>query len=278
MKSRLSNSRLVGVTAYVIYTRSPRHCPDISLVLHVGCAHIPCRMPIIYRQRTLSFSDAESDLENMAPAPTDADGSIVLSDLVRTGEASRLRRRGAMRLDHGYIPQTVQPQTISPNVIVVGSPSWESEPDEPQGGPFVRETFTRERGSRNNRSQRNRRAAGDDELAYTYTIFCGAEESDSGSEFEGSPFAPAVLPLYPPSSSSSLALFSQRKKQRSTGCGAVLHMSAAPRQRHGTWLAKDNTSAAVISLDAEYFDKEVVSKIVRSACGCFREGVGCAVW
>ena len=34
------------------------------------------------------------------PQVTDADDSIVLADLVRTGEASRLRRRGAMRLDH----------------------------------------------------------------------------------------------------------------------------------------------------------------------------------
>ena len=34
------------------------------------------------------------------PQLTDADDSIVLSDLVRTGEASRLRRRGALRLDH----------------------------------------------------------------------------------------------------------------------------------------------------------------------------------
>ncbi|TBU28735.1 hypothetical protein BD311DRAFT_806770 [Dichomitus squalens] len=34
------------------------------------------------------------------PQMTDADDSIVLAGLVRTGEASRLRRRGAIRLDH----------------------------------------------------------------------------------------------------------------------------------------------------------------------------------
>ncbi|KAL0569162.1 hypothetical protein V5O48_012808, partial [Marasmius crinis-equi] len=34
------------------------------------------------------------------PELQDADDSIVLSDLVRTGEASRLRRRGAIRSNH----------------------------------------------------------------------------------------------------------------------------------------------------------------------------------
>lgn len=239
-------------------------------------------MPIIYRQRSTSSlsSDADSDLENIAPTPIDADDSIVLSDLVRTGEASRLRRRGAMRLDHGHTgQQTSQPQSYSPAVIVVGSPSWESDSEETPGGSGYPRT-------RNGRGPRPRRAGagasrGDDDLSFTYTIFCGADEDEFDSEFEFgdqscTPYEPSVLPLYP--SSSRAPPFSQRKARKSNGCGAVLHMSAAPRQRNGTWLAKDTPSTAVVLMDADYFDKNIASRIVRSSCGCFREGVGCAVW
>lgn len=236
--------------------------------LHV---RISLNMPIIYRQRSQSFSDSESDLENIAPTINDADDSIVLSDLVRTGEASRLRRRGAMRLDHGYPTTQNQPQPTSPTVIVVGSPSWDSESEEPQGGPvYSRERF------RNIRGPRFRRVAGDDELTYTYTIFCGGEESDSEVEYASQAYQPSILPVYPSSSSRVSSLSPRRKK--TNGCGAVLHMSAAPRQRQGTWLAKDVATSAVIPMDACYFDREAALKIVRNGCGCFREGVGCALW
>ncbi|KAJ3512596.1 hypothetical protein NMY22_g15287 [Coprinellus aureogranulatus] len=40
---------------------------------------------------------------NDTPTMINADDSIVLSDLVRSGEASRLRRRGAMRLDRNSL-------------------------------------------------------------------------------------------------------------------------------------------------------------------------------
>src|SRR3954447_15364031 len=63
-------------------------------------------MPIIYHNRSSSnssdsMSSSASSADLTSPTVTDADDSIVLSDLVRTGEASRLRRRGAMRLEHG---------------------------------------------------------------------------------------------------------------------------------------------------------------------------------
>jgi len=229
-------------------------------------------MPIIYRRRSQSFSGAESDLENIAPPPPDPDDSIILSGLVRTGEASRLRRRGAMRLDHGHIAQDVHIQAPSPTVVVVDSPPWDSEPEETQGGPVL----PRER-LRTVRRGRPRRAAGDEELNYTYTIFCGAGDGeDSGGGFADqscAPFQPSLLPLYPQSSSCGPS-----KKKISNGCGAVLHLSAAPRRRQGTWLAKDNATSVAVPMDATYFDKDAASKIVRNACGCFREGIGCAVW
>ena len=232
-------------------------------------------MPITYRRRTPSFSDAESDLENIAPPPPDADDSIILSGLVRTGEASRLRRRGAMRLDHGHIAQDVHLQAPSPTVVVVDSPPWDSEPEEAPGGPVL----PRER-LRTARRGRPRRAAGDEELNYTYTIFCGAgDDGDAGGGFadqSSASFEPSLLPLYPQSSSCRPS-FSPRKKT-SNGCGAVLHLSAAPRRRQSAWLANDDASGVVIPMDATYFDKDAASKIVRNACGCLREGIGCAVW
>jgi hypothetical protein len=238
-------------------------------------------MPIIYRQRTPSFSESDSELENenIPLVPTDADDSIVLSDLVRTGEASRLRRRGAMRLDHGFGGQANPPRVFSPTVIVVGSPTWESDPEESQGGPG----FSRERVPRYTRGQpRARRAADECNLDATYTLFCGGDESGSEDDFDSQPcmaYEPSVLPLYSPSSSaSSSKIRYPRKPKRSNGCGAILHMSAAPRQRQGNWSAKGNASSAVVSLDECYFDKETASKITRSRCGCIREGVGCAVW
>lgn len=55
-------------------------------------------------------------------------------------------------------------------------------------------------------------------------------------------------------------------------------MHAAPRKRLGVWTAKNEATGAVVGLDPGYFDRTAVAKIVRSACGCVREGVGCAVW
>jgi hypothetical protein len=233
-------------------------------------------MPNIYQQRSQPFSDSESEPENITQvATTDADDSIVLSDLVRTGEASRLRRRGALRLDHSHAGQTIQQRSFSPSVIVVGSPSWDSESEDPQVGQGVARVprYTRAR------SQRSRRV-GEEETRYS--LFCGGDVSDSDEGVDDrtcSLFVPSPLPAYPASSSTSPPpVRHQRRKKRTNGCGALLHMNAIPRLRQGTWSAKGDASCAVIDMEPYYFDKESVAKIVRSACGCVREGVGCAVW
>ena len=231
------------------------------------------QMPNIYRQRTQSFSDAESDLENIAPAaPTDADDYIVLSDLVRTGEASRLRRRGALRLDHSHASQTLQQRSFSPSVVVVGSPSWDSESEDPQAGQGI----SRVTSSRLSRPRRSRRL-GEEETRHS--LFCGGVLSDEDEDMPRVSFTPSPLPAYPASPSMALRpARSYQKKKRTNGCGALLHMNATPRLRQGTWSAKGEASGAVIDMEPSYFDKESVAKIVRNACGCVREGVGCAVW
>ncbi|KAF9023121.1 hypothetical protein BDZ89DRAFT_1070125 [Hymenopellis radicata] len=173
----------------------------------------------------------------------DADDSIVLSDLVRTGEASRLRRRGAMRLDH----HTTAAQTAA----AADGATW--EPDETP------------------RLHREKEE-------YLWTLFCGGEEEQEDDEFDEyhhAAFEPSLFPLCPASAPSRPT--TTRQPRRTNGCGALVHMRAAPRGRLGVWTAKTRASDAVVSLDNAYFDRTAVSKIVRSACGCVREGVGCAV-
>ncbi|KAJ3531426.1 hypothetical protein NM688_g7578 [Phlebia brevispora] len=90
--------------------------PSSSILSAYFCPLLPSLMPQIYRRHSeyAPGSLTESRLRTTiasTPQLTDADDSIVLSDLVRTGEASRLRRRGAMRLEHG-----------APRPLLTGSP------------------------------------------------------------------------------------------------------------------------------------------------------------
>ena len=258
-------------------------------------------MPITYRQRApLTSPDPVSPRSHSIPVPTDADDSIVLSDLVRQGEASRLRRRGAMRLDHGPMGLQPTPPTRDtadvPPSIAVGTPPWESEPyQESEDAPVVaRNTvIERERGYRSAYGYGSGRARArgepcEDNDEYGYTLFCGSEDADAEMDIDlqkhwhTTAYRPSVLPLYPPSSWSPPPSTSRRSRPRrvtGNGCGALLHMHASPRRRLGVWQARNEASSgAVIGLDASYFDRAAVAKIVRSACGCVREGVGCAVW
>lgn len=251
-------------------------------------------MTLIYKPRSPSFS---LNSDNEQPEPTDADDNIVLSDLVRTGEASRLRRRGALRLDHGYAgvqgqppPNEGSPRMSRSSIIVVEPPTWESESatgtgtgtHDREGAVFAR-GIERERASRYGRGSPPRGVLGarrgeEDAEEFRYTLFCGAQESEADiSNRRWTPYEPSILPLYPQNVASAPPQ-SGKRAVKSNGCGALLHMHASPRRRLGVWTAKSEASGAVISLDAAYFDRTSVAKIVKSACGCVREGVGCAVW
>jgi hypothetical protein len=200
-----------------------------------------------------------------------------------------------MRIDHGIpAPPTQDPaRARSPTVVVVGSPTWESDVDEREGPVFARNT-ERERGFRYGYSRASQAQAQRDPQALrrhenesedpAFTLFCGGEEVDYPELGERSwspaPHEPSILPLYPPTTPSPQRAASvphKRSTRRSTGCGALLHMHAAPRKRLGVWNAKHEATGAVVGLEPSYFDRSAVAKIVRSACGCVREGVGCAV-
>jgi hypothetical protein len=237
-------------------------------------------MPATYRYRAPSLSNESLESSSSTdPVITDADDSIVLSDLVRTGEASRLRRRGAMRLEHGHGNHVGGSAIIpSPPAIAVAQPTWddpirvlgtEGEIDEGRMTQFTREA-------------RRSDADGDTHHVFGYTLFCGGEtsslEMDTG---DTSPFEPSPLPAFPPlpgSSSDTSTRRSSRRSRVTNGCGALLHTHAGPRKRLGVWTAKSAATDVVIGMDSCYFDRAAVAKIVRSSCGCVREGVGCAVW
>jgi hypothetical protein len=255
-------------------------------------------MPIIYRPRPQTFGHSTITQPHSIPVPTDADDTIVLSDLVRQGEASRLRRRGAMSLEHG--PMGAQPTAPmqeprdNPAAVVGGSPTSDSELEpEPDDGPvFARNaSVDRERGPRSgygygNGRGRSRGDASEESDDLPYTLFCGGDESECEmdvdvyrSNWATKPYQPSILPLYPPTEYINTSSTKRPPPRTSSGCGALLHMNASPRRRLGVFTAKNEASTgAVIGLDAAYFDRAAVAKIVRSACGCVREGIGCAVW
>lgn len=274
----------------LINTIVRQHLPQSQLEFyshHLSLIHPPnslplTKMPVIYQYHPPQpSSDNDSDNSDTdQPTPTDADDSIVLSDLVRTGEASRLRRRGAMRLEHGlagtstgpilHLPNAIRPP-LSPSAILLRS----STPDS--------EGFSNGRGGYNiyGRPRMNAEVRRSDSVGegYGYTLFCGGEEVESDDDNRSStPFEPSILPLYPTTPSSTSTLKSARPPRRSNGCGALLHMQASPRRRLGVWIAETAATDAVVEMDTSYFDRAAVVKIVKSACGCIREGVGCGVW
>jgi hypothetical protein len=231
-------------------------------------------MPIQYRTRTPQTSDRQSQLE---PQMTDADDSIVLSDLVRTGEASRLRRRGAMRLDHTSIfNPTAANQGLGQRQRSPGSwdPPWsQRENDYDTSVPAEPATDGR----------RIEPESEKEKEVFEHMLFCGGEEEDEDwNDRQPLPaWEPSPLPLFPapPSSPRSRSRYSLRKsRKKNNGCGALIHMHASPRRRQGVWMAKSEAMDSVITLDSSYFDRKAVVKMLRSACGCIREGVGCAVW
>ena len=245
-------------------------------------------MPQVYdphpepRRGRSSSSASSSSMSSISPGsmrPTDADESIVLSDLVRTGEASRLRRRGAMRIDHGA-PHIVM---ASPMMATADRPNWNSYPDPDQTaleGHLYRNPLSRF--SRNR--PHSRRYGPHDTTAYThlrdqpdqfvYTLVCGTKVTNFDLDDKIEPFKPSILPLYPPLASSS----SKKSMDRNTGCGTIVHMHAAPRVRVGMWTAHSAAPSSVITLEASYFDTREAAEFTRSSCGCIKEGVGCAVW
>jgi hypothetical protein len=105
---------------------------------------------------------------------------------------------------------------------------------------------------------------------HTFVLYCGAEEPNLPSSI--TPRFTSPLPEYPRRSPH------HRSFSTSNGCGAVIHTSAVPRRRCGVWNARFGSTDAIVEMDSQYFDRSVVVRMMKSPCGCVREGVGCSLW
>ena len=227
----------------------------------------------------------------------DLDDSIVLSDLLRTGEASRLRRRGAMRIDHtNHNHHTTSaghvlpgpPRLSPPNFVLIERSNSDSDSDLDSPSFTSYSNFdppsTNRPGRRHLRSSRRFGPYSSPGLGqqpkdeYPYSLLCGSEASTCDDEDQQEPFVPSVLPLYPPPMSSLSPSKRQRQTKKSTGCGSLVHLHAAPKSRFRMWTAKSSAAESVLPLDGEYFDEKEASRFTTSPCGCVSEGVGCAIW
>ncbi|KAH9931776.1 hypothetical protein B0H21DRAFT_95048 [Amylocystis lapponica] len=266
-------------------------------------------MPQVYRRFSEFAQRPPSEprrRSSLAPQPTDADDSIVLSDLVRTGEASRLRRRGAMRLDHGLgaasrasLSNNVPPlmsNASSTNLTantrpIVVVPSRAPTPPWTTGEPSGEDEYTYGGGEWRDWNVEDVRAEGsgggmqledmrrdsthDDEGEFM--LFCGGMETNPSEAFSTSsaPFEPSPFPVC--SSADSSPPCAGTRMPRTNGCGALVHVSVVPERSRRVWIGKEEASEVVVGLDATYFERSVIAKMMKSACGCIREGIGCAV-
>ncbi|KAG6886779.1 hypothetical protein C0992_002413 [Termitomyces sp. T32_za158] len=185
---------------------------------------------------------------------TDTDDSIVIDDLVRTAEASRLRRRGALRLDHHH-------HYPHPPAIISFDDDEDDDYDDHDEEYIPGLHHIRRQPA----------------LEYKYSLFCGG---DVPSPTDSTPFTPSILPLAPPSGPPLPPL----PKQRTTnGCGALVHAAAAPRRRPSsaahTWYAPPGAgaSATLVPLDPAYIDDPAPLRLHCAPCGCVREALACAV-
>ncbi|KAH7909636.1 hypothetical protein BJ138DRAFT_1010424 [Hygrophoropsis aurantiaca] len=227
-------------------------------------------MPQRYRRDSITHQQPSA---SDALEPSDADDSIVLSDLVRTGEASRLRRRGAMRLDHNLLnAQRNESERVSPPApIIIRAPSWIDPPSDDESSQTWEQNYEPPLSPRSAPNV----TVGE---SYNHILFCGGDERAPRVINRKSEIGLSPLPSYPPSSESRHSINRSPSSSRYTnGCGAVIHMRASPRGRSNIWQAKTEATSAVIPLDASYFERSAVVKTVRSTCGCIREGVGCAI-
>ncbi|SRR6266702_503005 len=240
----------------------------------------------------------------------DVDESIVLSDLVRSGEVSRLRRRGAIAIRDSITPQSpVSPGTSGirrhssapflhppPRPEPDTSENDEDDAEHPQNGatrwfarfrPSFEEPPTS--GLDNTAGSRSFTPGGEGLLpqdgdgdSSSYVLFCGGRLRDC----DWSNPSNAPLTLDSPSRRRVFAFRpppptrrpSHPRARRTNGCGVLVHLSAQPRRRQGTWVARGAAAESVAKMDSRYFDCRVAARLIKSACGCVREGVGCRVW
>lgn len=117
-----------------------------------------------------------------------------------------------------------------------------------------------------------------------------SSDSDSDDAYGRSSYSPSVLPLWPSGSTSRSRGYRssnarsrrhdgpRRMVRKSTGCGALVHVSAAPKVSNGTWVARGNATSTVVPLAQAFFERGRGGNVKQFACGCRWFGVGCSEW
>jgi hypothetical protein len=263
-------------------------------------------MPLTYPR---SYSARSSYLAHVS----DADESIVLSDIVRSGEVSRLRRRGAIAIRDMNVPQSPIPLALNappttstsrhssvslpplapPNPELDLSETDDDDAEQRQGGVgrwFFRSRLNLREPSTSDLNdpdpllfpqEADVRFEEDDEDS-SYVLFCGGRLRES--DWYSSPNLPRShdpptrhrASAFRPTASTSRSSFPRAR--RTNGCGVLIHPNAQPRRRQGTWVACGAAAETVVKMDARYFDCYATVRMIKSACGCVREGVGRRVW
>lgn len=178
-----------------------------------------------------------------SPEIVDADPQIVLSDLVAHGEASRLRRRGALHVRH------------------------RSDASSVSSGP-----------TRWGRSMHDLALGHDDRIeeedeAPTYALFCGRddeeaeEEEEQDGHLEPSEWKPAILPVYPPQAT----MTNTKSAKPKTGCGSLLHPAVRLTQAQ-QWVSAHPPTSAVVPLPSMYLDNSEHLMTYGA------QAVACAIW
>ncbi|KAH6908141.1 hypothetical protein BKA70DRAFT_1072358, partial [Coprinopsis sp. MPI-PUGE-AT-0042] len=223
---------------------------------------------------------ASSSNLSLEARPLNTDDSIVLSDLVRTGEASRLRRRGAMRLDRNSMQ--VHPPVRRSGIFIEDSDSDDDyRPYSFAYGEILdrrHRSFTSHQHQYPSYSQLVAEPDGNDDST-PYILVCGAKLEDPPPEPKHhEPFEPSILPLMPGEQASSSRATSP--PPTTNGCGSVIHFHGSCSQLQATpktYTARSRASDIVVPLEAEYFSSHVAKTFETSPCGCVKEGIGCAV-
>lgn len=257
------------------------HAPAFCHLSNPRPVFLVHKAPIHYTQsKSLSQTNtllmATTVLANTYSSHVEDEEPIVLSDLVRTAEASRLRRRGAITAAHRARGQLSSTSYV-PSDPWLGSPDYRRNrqpiPSQPviptqldSGMPQVYPAWTEVIDPAKVEEE------SDGGHGSGFELYCGFEETFDDDDV--SPYQPSPLPMH--SSTTTRPPRSPLKFRQSTGCGALIHTNGSPRTKSGAWNAKGKASDVVVPMDKMYFERGGESKTF--ACGCRWQGVGCSVW
>jgi hypothetical protein len=247
------------------------------------------------------------------PSPVDADANIVLGDLVRSGEASRLRRRGAVRLDHARAAQSVSISSVSTSRPAVSStihPSRfygyaSSSGQHSRFGNVTLEDFALRDPDGDHLDMDAYEHLGEhaDEPTWTWPGAAGTSVgSSNGRSLSGGALVQDELAAVADAQASttrfalycgapldlsgqmfspppfSWAQLPPTSSPPTSGCGTLVHPHALPRTSASAYSARCAAAPVVVPLEAEYAPPELASRAITSSCGCARQVIGCSTW